>query len=124
MEPLKVHRNDALQNHFYQIINLSNNSRPVNLSDPTTVGTAKFRLKNTTTVLQTITLTKIRGNGETGWLEMEWPLTALNGLAAGSYEIEVSVLFNDRTITMNRYFWCNEPLDDGHIFPIKLKEDF
>lgn len=123
MEPLKVHSNDALPTVRFQIADLSNDKFPVNLSEPTTVVTAKFRLKNTETVLQTIILTKIRGNGESGWVEMVWPLTALV-IDAGSYEIEISVNFNGRVQTMNRYHWCNEPLDDGDIFPIKVKDDF
>ena len=118
MQPIVFHTNDGLSNLFFQVWDQDNRVY-VDLSDPLTSVIAKFRAQGTTTVLDTITCAKLAG-GSTGWIEMAWPPNALT-VAAGLYEIEVSVSFNGVVQTANKYFWHR---DDGKTLKVKLVADF
>lgn len=83
---------------------------PVDVSLSTTTVTGKFRKKNTSTVLQTITATKPNG-GYDGLVQFAWPASALD-VAAGNYELEITIDFNGQTQTV---------LD---IVQFKLRADF
>lgn len=83
---------------------------PVDLQLTSTTVTGKFRRKGSTTVLQTITGTKIDG-GYSGQVQFSWPAGALD-VAKGNYEMEVSISFDGQTHTV---------LD---IIKLKLREDF
>jgi hypothetical protein len=122
MEPLIVHRNDALPALFLRIYDQDNECY-VDLSDATTVVTAKFRLRGSDTVLETVTMVKVDG-GDSGYVQFDWPSDALTNLAAGFYEIEVSVAFAGVVQTVNRYWWDGSEDDDGNILKIRVKEDF
>lgn len=63
----------------------------VDISAASTVVTKKFRLKGSTTILQTIVGDKVPGFP--GLVTFTYPTNALN-VAAGTYESEYSVSFN------------------------------
>jgi len=65
---------------------------PIDLSAATTSIVVKWRLRNTTTILSTITCVKVDG-GNTGKVLMPFG-TFLVGLAAGSYDGEIEITFN------------------------------
>lgn len=64
----------------------------IDLSDPTTAVLFKFRAAGTTTILTTVTCSKV-GDGSTGQAQMQWPAGSLD-VDPGEYEGEVSVDFN------------------------------
>lgn len=121
MDALVVHQGDDRPTLRFRIKD-QDAGEYVDLSASTTTITAKFREKGTTTVLQTITCTKLFG-GKHGHVEMVWPATALDD-DAGKYEIEVAVSFNGEIQTCNKYYWSGESCDYSATFPVKLKEDF
>ena len=121
MDPIVVHSSDDLPTIYFTIYD-EDNACLVDLSAVTTIATAKFRAKGTSTVLQTVVCTRLWG-GATGMCSMEWPATALD-VDYGRYEIEVSVDFNDAIQTANTYHWLNDEHDTDDTLPVRVKEDF
>lgn len=122
MQAWQIYRNDDRPSINFQVID-DVNDVPVNLSLSTTIVYAKFRQKGTTTVLQTITCTKL-GTGATGWVNLAWPTDALDDLSRGRYEIEVCVDFDGSIETVGRYYWDGSAYDDAKTMPVNLREDF
>lgn len=71
---------------------------PIDLSDPTTTVSVKWRLRNGTTVIEIIVCTKVDGGG-TGKVLMAFG-TFLVGLAPGNYEGEIEIDFDGETQTV------------------------
>lgn len=122
MTPIDVHQGDDRPSLYLHICDQDAGTW-VDLSDVTTIVTAKFRAKGTDTVLQTIVCSKVFDNGLTGWVRMDWPATGLD-VDAGRYEIEVSVSFAGEIQTANRYYMTDDEDDDDNILEIRVKEDF
>ena len=121
MDPIIVHENDLNCDYYLRLGDIESGEW-LDLSDSTTVVTAKFREKGTTTVLQSWTLTKVFG-GATGYVKFVWPAAAL-AIDVGTYEIEISVSFDSRVQTANKHFWSGSSEDWSRDFaPVKLKED-
>jgi hypothetical protein len=73
--------------------------------------------------LATITAGKPFG-GTDGWISVEFGATALD-VTAGRYEIEVSVDFNGKVQTVNRFYWkYGMALDDARTLPVKVTDYF
>lgn len=122
MQPINVHQGDDLPD-IYARIKDGESGTYVDLSAATTVISAKFRLVGATTVLNTVTCTKVFG-GTSGWCKMSWAGTQLD-VAAGRYEIELSVSFNSMVQTVQRYYWENGmALDDARRLPVRVRDDF
>jgi len=121
MQPVITHEGDDLPTLFLHLKDLENGCF-YDLSAATTIVTAKFRQKNTATVLQTVVCTKV-DSGIHGWVKMEWPATGLD-VTFGNYEIEVSADFNGKILTANVYFWNDDVTDDAKTLPVKVREDF
>lgn len=121
MDPLVVYENDDRPSIWFQIIN---DDGAIDLSPSSTVITWKFRARGTTTVLDSGTATKVKGGGVTGWVQMDWATDTLDDLAAGIYEIEISISFNGSIQTVNYYYELNNSEDYEQIMPIELRADF
>jgi len=121
MDPIVVHEGDDLPDIFIRLKDDANDCW-IDLSGATTVITAKFREKNTATVLQTITCTKEQG-GLDGQVKMVWPATALD-VDFGNYEIEISISFNGSIQTVNTYYRRGATADTAKTLPIKVREEF
>lgn len=70
----------------------------IDVSDPDTTVSMKFRKLNTTTVLETITLSKVDG-GNNGDLVLVWNITSLD-VDAGNYEGEIEIDENGKIQTV------------------------
>ena len=121
MEPVRVHEYDDLPPLYLRLKDQDNDCY-MDLSAATTIVTAKFREKNTATVLETVVCTKIQG-GYHGLVRMDWPSDALD-LDYGNYEFEISVAFDSAIQTANRYYWSGDADDDDDTLPVKVVEDF
>jgi hypothetical protein len=121
MQPIFAHQGDNLPSIYCQLFDQESGVNN-DLSAATTVVTAKFKRKGTTTVLATITCAKVFG-GTTGWVRMDWGSTTLD-VARGRYEIEVSVSYNGLIETANRYFWDGAELFDAKTLPVKVLTEF
>lgn len=99
----------------------------IDLSDASVSGTAKLRKKGTTTVLQTVVLTKLFG-GATGYMRFDWPAAALD-VDAGDYELEFALDFSTGAGTdLQTAVKYSREEDSGDYdvksIPVKVKEDF
>jgi len=121
MDPVIVHEGDDLPTLYLQAKDVDNDCF-IDLSAATTIVTAKFREKNTSTVLQTVVCTKV-SSGIHGLVKMVWPATALD-VDFGNYEIEVSLDFNGSIQTANVYYWTNNTADDAKTLPVRIREQF
>jgi len=121
MDKLRVHAGDDRPSLYLQIRDIQADVA-VDLSPSTTSITAKFREKGTTTVLDTITCSKV-GSGATGWVQMDWDTDTLD-VDEGNYEIELSVSFDGEIQTVNYYYWDGASSDTASTFPVKVVDDF
>jgi len=122
MQSVIVHQGDDLPPIYGQALDAESKT-PIDLSAASTVVSAKFRLKGSTTVLATVTCTKLFG-GTTGWICMAWGSTQLD-VTNGRYEIEVSAAFGSNIQTVMRYYWMNGlHLDDAKTIPVRVRDDF
>jgi len=122
MDKLIVHQGDDNPSLMFRLKDIEHDCW-LDLSLSTTVITAKFRKQGSTTVLQTITCSKLFG-GATGYVQMDWPSDALD-VDAGDYEIEVAVSFDGSIQTANKYIWEVNTNDwDNNKLPVKVKLDF
>jgi len=121
MNPLIVYSDDDRPSIWFQIIN---DDGVVDLSDADTVVTWKFRAAETESVLSTGTCTKVKGDGVTGWVQMDWGSTDLDDLDGGSYEIEISISFDGSIQTVNWFYHLNDISDIEETMPVLVKEDF
>ena len=122
MDPIMVHENDLNCDYYLRLGDIESGEW-LDLSDSTTTVTAKFRKVNTTTVLQSWTLSKLFG-GATGYVKFVWPAAALD-VDKGTYEIEISVDFDGRIQTANKHFWVGSEEDwSVHKAPVKVRSEF
>jgi len=121
MNPWILHSNDDKPSGWFQ---LSNDDGVIDLSDADTVVTWKFRAKETTTVLSTGTATKVKGDGVTGWVQLDWSDDELADLAGGFYEIELSISFDGSIQTVNFYYAVGDTTDHEETMPVLVREDF
>ena len=122
MMPVIVHQGDDLPPIYARLLD-GESGTVIDLSAATTVISAKFKLKGSTTVLNTITCTKPFG-GTDGWCQMDWGSTQLD-ITSGRYEIEIAVAFNGAIQTVNRYYWLNGMhIDDSKTLPVRVRDDF
>lgn len=119
MDPVIVHAGDDLPSLD---ITLYDGSSTLDVSAATTTVYAKFRLKGTTTVLATLTLSKISG-GATGQVRLTWGSTTLD-VTAGNYELEIYVDFNSSIQTVNNYYLYGYSADVNTTIPILVRDDF
>ncbi len=70
----------------------------IDVSPSTTSVTMKFRLRNSTTVLETLTLTKVNG-GTNGEVLLTWGATSLD-VSPGDYEGEIEINENGKIQTL------------------------
>lgn len=96
--------------------------RVMDLSDSTTVVTMKLRAQGTTTLLQTITCTKLFG-GYTGMVRLDWPADSLD-LDGGRYEMEVSADFDGLVLTAGKYWTVWDTTKTSKVGKVKIREDF
>ena len=71
---------------------------PIDVSDANTTVSMKFRLSNTTTVLETLTFTKVNG-GTNGEVLLTWNPTSLD-VDPGNYEGEIEIDENGKIQTL------------------------
>lgn len=122
MQAIEVHNADDLPVIYARLLH-GESELPIDLSAASTTVTAKFRAVGSATVLDTITCAKVFG-GTDGWVSMTWAATSLD-VAAGRYEIEISVSFNGAVQTANRYYWqLGMKLDDARTLPVRIRDDF
>lgn len=121
MNPWILHSNDDRPSGWFQILN---DDGVVDLSDADTVVTWKFRAKETETVLTSGTATKVKGDGVTGWVQLDWASDDLDDLDGGMYEIEISISFDGSIQTVNFYYPLNDPNDFEETMPVLVREDF
>ena len=96
----------------------------LNLSESTTKVYFSFRKAGASTlIVDAQECTKVL-NGETGWVQFDWPATALDDLDAGVYEAEVYIDFNGEIITGSYYAWVDEPDAESKNLMFKLRKDF
>ena len=94
---------------------------PVDITASTTTVYAKLRAKGTTTVLQTITCTKVFPS--VGWFRLDWPADTWD-VDAGRYEVEVYVDFDSDIQTVNQHSWVADTSDTAKELQIKVEDDF
>lgn len=122
MDPIRVHSNDTAPQLFGAVWD-QDADVGVDISASDIVVTAKFRERGATTVLATVTCTKVT-NAPCSF-KFTWPATALTSLDPGRYEIEISITFADGTIqTVNRHYYSDAPDDDARELPIRVDDDF
>ncbi len=109
MDPIKLVANDDLPDLIGQLTDTVT-GLPLDVSNPTTLIYAKFRAKNTDTVLFTQACTKI-GDGSSGQWRLAWPALGL-AVDAGKFEMELYLDFNGKTQTVY------------DLIPFKIRDDF
>ena len=95
----------------------------LDLSDATTVISAKFRARGTTTVLDTLTCEKITGGGATGWVRINWDTDTLD-VDEGWYEIEISISYDGSIQTIINYYQSDETQAVSDVLQIYVREEF
>jgi len=121
MDPIVYHQGDDLPNLFLRIYD-QDNTEYMDLTSSANQAFAKFRKKGTSTVLQTVSLTKV-ALGAGGRLMLTWPTDAFD-VDAGRYEVEVYLTCNGKVWTANKYYMSGESTDSDNILEIKIVEDF
>ena len=94
MQPIVVHAGDDRPSIFLRVLDQDSGCF-ADLSSSAIVLIAKFRLRNATTILQAVRCTKVN-SGLDGLVQFDWPSDALD-VAAGRYEIEVSISYSSTT---------------------------
>lgn len=87
-----------------------NTGNPIDLSAATTTVEVKFRAAGSSTVLATLSCSKVNGGGD-GKVKFFFPGTTLN-IAAGAYEGEIAISFNGLIQTVY------------DVIKFRLREDF
>ena len=121
MEPLKVFQGDDKPSINVRIKD-QDSGEYVDLSPSTTVIYAKFRARGTTTVLETLTGTKLF-SGCRGHVRFDWSSDTLD-VTDGRYEMEIYIDYNGSIQTVGVYYWSDTTYDKSSTLPIKVLEDF
>ena len=122
MDPLILFDGDDRPSIWFQILN---DDGVVDLSAATTSVTWKFRQEGASTNQPTGTCTKVKGDGVTGWVQLDWGATDLDSLTAGNYEIELTVSFDGSLHTVNFFYEVGNSGDwNENVLPVLAKEDF